>query len=40
MADNDGFFRGEMIDLTFENNLGENFDKTFDGEFESSFSKV
>ena len=34
------FFRGEILDLTFENDLGENLDKTFDGEFASSFSEV
>ena len=34
------FFRKEILDLIFENNLGENLDKTFDGEFESSFSEV
>ena len=40
MADSDGFFRGEILDLIFENDLGENLDKTFDGEFESWFSEV
>ena len=34
------FFRGEILDLTFENDLGENLDKTFDGEFASTFSEV
>ena len=34
MADSDSFFRGEILDLIFENDLGENLDKTFDGEFE------
>ena len=34
------FFRGEILDLIFENDLGENLDKTFDGEFASSFSEV
>ena len=33
-------FRGEILDLIFENNLRENLDKTLDGEFESSFSEV
>ena len=28
------FFRDEILDLIFENDLGENLDKTFDGEFE------
>ena len=40
MADSDGFFRDEILDLIFENDLGENMDKTFDGEFESSFSEA
>ena len=34
------FFRDEIFDLIFENDLGENIDKTFDGEFESSFSEA
>ena len=34
------FFRGEILDLIFETDLGENLNKTFDGEFESSFSEV
>ena len=34
------FFRGEILDLIFENDLGENLDKAFDGEFETSFSEV
>ena len=40
MADSDGFSRGEILDLIFENYLGENLNKTFDGEFGSSFSEV
>ena len=40
MGDSDGFFRGKILDLIFENDSGENFDKNFDGEFESSFSEV
>ena len=40
MTDCDGFFRGEILDLIFENDLGETLDKTFDAEFESSFMKV
>ena len=40
MADSDGFSKGGISDLIFENDLGENLDKTFDGEFESSFSEV
>ena len=40
MADSNGFFRDDILDLIFENDLGENLNKTFDGEFESSFSKV
>ena len=40
MADSDGFSRGEILDLIFENDLGENLDKTFDGEFGSSFNEV
>ena len=40
MRDSDGFFRGKILDLIFENDSGENFDKNFDGEFESSFSEV
>ena len=34
------FFRGKILDLIFENDLGENLDETFDGEFDSSFSEV
>ena len=34
------YFRGEILDLIFENDLGENLDKAFDGEFETSFSEV
>ena len=34
------FFRDEILDLIFENDLGKNLDKTFDGEFGSSFSEV
>ena len=34
------FCRGEILDLIIENDLGKNLDKTFDGEFESSFSEV
>ena len=37
MADSDGLFRCEILDLIFENDFGEHLDKTFDGEFESSF---
>ena len=33
MADSDGFFIGEILGLIFENDLGKNLDKTFDGEF-------
>ena len=40
MAASDRFFRAKILDLIFENGLGENLDKTFDGEFESSFSEV
>ena len=40
MADSNGFFRGDILDLIFENDLGENLNKTFDGEFESSFREV
>ena len=40
MADSDGFFKDEILDLIFENDLGKNLDKIFDGEFESSFSEV
>ena len=40
MADSDGFFKSKIIDLISENDLGENLDKTFDGEFASSFSEV
>ena len=40
MADSDGFSKGGISDLIFENDLGENLYKTFDGEFESSFSEV
>ena len=40
MADSDSFFRGEILDLIFENDLRENLDNTFDGKFESSFSEV
>ena len=40
MADSNSFFSGEILDLFFENHLGENLDKTFDGQFESSFSEV
>ena len=35
MTDSDGVFRGEILYLIFENDLRENLDKTFDGEFES-----
>ena len=34
------FFRDEILDLIFENDSGKNLDKTFDGEFGSSFSEV
>ena len=34
------FCRGEILDLIIENDLGKNLDKTFDEEFESSFSEV
>ena len=40
MADSNSFFRGKILDLIFENDLGENLDKTFDGEFKPSFSEV
>ena len=40
MADSNSFFSGEILDLIFENDLGENLDKTFDEEFESSCSEV
>ena len=40
MADSDRCFRGEIFDLIFENDLGENLDKTFDGEFESAFIEI
>ena len=40
MSDSDVFFRDEILDLIFENDLEEKLDKTFDREFESSFSEV
>ena len=40
MVDSDGFFRSEILDSLCDNDLGEILDKTFDGEFESSFNEV
>ena len=40
MADEDGFFRGEVLELLFEEEYEENMDNIFDPSFEEAITEV